>query len=62
MKNIKLYLILLALLTIGQAKAQGLSGSGTTDDPYLITSSADWNTFAQSVKQRKQLPCFQRHL
>ena len=49
MKNIKLYLILLALLTIGQAKAQGLSGSGTTDDPYLITSSADWNTFAQSV-------------
>ena len=50
MKKLVLILsILLALLTIGQAKAQGLTGSGTTDDPYLITSSADWNTFAQSV-------------
>ena len=50
MKKLFLILsILLALLTIGQAKAQGLTGSGTTDDPYLITSSADWNTFAQSV-------------
>ena len=49
MKTIKLSILLLALLTIGQAKAQGLSGSGTTDDPYLITSADDWNTFAQSV-------------
>ena len=49
MKTIKLSILLLALLTIGQAKAQGLSGSGTTDDPYLISSNADWNAFAQSV-------------
>ena len=49
MKNARLLILLLALLTLGQAKAQGLSGSGTTDDPYLITSSADWTTFAQSV-------------
>ena len=50
MKNIKLYLILLALIVLTPtAWAQGLSGSGTTDDPYLITSADDWNTFAQSV-------------
>ena len=50
MKKLVLILsILLALLTIGQAKAQGLTGSGTTDDPYLISSDAGWNTFAQSV-------------
>ena len=41
MKKLVLILsILLALLTIGQAKAQGLTGSGTTDDPYLISSDA----------------------
>ena len=50
MKNIKLYLILLALIALTPtAWAQGLSGSGTSTDPYLISSSADWNTFAQSV-------------
>ena len=50
MKKLFLILsILLALLTIGQAKAQGLTGSGTTDDPYLIRSNADWTSFAQSV-------------
>ncbi len=50
MKKLFLILsILLALLTIGQAKAQGLTGSGTTDDPYLISSNADWTSFAQSV-------------
>ena len=50
MKNIKLYLILLALLVLTpMAWAQRLTGSGTTDDPYLISSDAGWNTFAQSV-------------
>ena len=49
MKNSRLLILLLALLTFGQAKAQGLSGSGTTQDPYLITNNADWITFAQSV-------------
>jgi hypothetical protein len=50
MKNTRLYLILLALMALTPtAWAQGLSGSGTTDDPYLITSADDWNTFAQSV-------------
>ena len=50
MKNTRLYLILLALMALTPtAWAQGLSGSGTTNDPYLINSSADWGTFAQSV-------------
>ena len=49
MKNSRFLILLLALLTIGQVKAQGLTGSGTTDDPYLINDSTDWITFAQSV-------------
>ena len=31
------------------AKADGLSGSGTAADPYLISSAADWDTFAAAV-------------
>ena len=43
-------MLLLALLAFGQiAWAQGLSGTGTSDDPYLINDSIDWNWFAQSV-------------
>lgn len=43
-------LTLLAFLAFGQiAWAQGLSGTGTSDDPYLINDSIDWNWFAQSV-------------
>ena len=50
MKNSKLFTIILALIAfIPTAWAQGLSGSGTTQDPYLITSDTDWTTFAQSV-------------
>lgn len=42
--------LLLALLAFGQtAWAQGLSGTGTSTDPYLINDSIDWNWFAQSV-------------
>ena len=45
-----LLLLLLALVAFGQtAWAQNLSGSGTSTDPYLINSEANWNTFAQSV-------------
>ncbi len=43
-------MLLLALLAFGQtAWAQGLSGTGTSTDPYLINDSIDWNWFAQSV-------------
>lgn len=30
--------------------AQNISGTGTKDDPYLITSTDDWNVFAKSVE------------
>lgn len=30
--------------------AQNISGTGTKDDPYLITSAEDWNLFAKSVE------------
>lgn len=29
--------------------AQNISGTGTQEDPYLITSAEDWNLFAKSV-------------
>ena len=29
--------------------AQNISGTGTKDEPYLITSAEDWNLFAKSV-------------
>ena len=49
MKITRLYLILLLIALTPMAWAQGLSGSGTTEDPYLINNNADWVTFAQSV-------------
>ena len=30
--------------------AKNISGTGTKDDPYLITSAEDWNLFAKSVE------------
>ena len=30
--------------------AQNISGTGTKEDPYLITSTDDWNVFAKSVE------------
>ena len=43
-------MLLLALLAFRQiAWAQGLSGTGTSNDPYLINDSIDWNWFAQSI-------------
>jgi len=48
----KHFYLFFALLAFGQtAWAQGLSGSGTEADPYLITSTADWNTFASNVNR-----------
>ena len=44
----KSLLILLALLAFGPT-AWAWSGSGTSSDPYLITSTADWNTLATNV-------------
>ena len=53
----RLHHILLALLLAITALmsftstvwAQGLSGTGTSTDPYLINDSIEWNWFAQSV-------------
>ena len=47
-KKILLLLALTALSTAAWAQ-QGLQGSGTSTNPYRITSADDWNTFAQSV-------------
>lgn len=33
---------------------EGLQGSGTVDDPYLLTSEDDWNAFAQKVNSGEQ--------
>jgi len=49
MKKTKLFLTLFALLAFGPTAWAQLTGSGTSSDPYLITSTEDWNTFAASV-------------
>jgi len=43
--------LLTALLTmVAQTTwADGLAGNGTADEPYLISSDADWTTFASNV-------------
>ena len=43
--------LLLFFVSTGMAWAEGLSGSGTKSDPYLISSVDDWNYFAESVNQ-----------
>ena len=40
-----LLVTLLLTLTAQTAKADGLTGSGTEAEPYLITSTADWDLF-----------------
>ena len=42
-----LFSVLLAENLLGQAAS--LSGSGTSSDPYLITSAEDWNAFADEA-------------
>jgi len=44
MRSNKLFLILVALLSFAQTAWAQWSGTGTQDDPYKITSTADWNT------------------
>ena len=46
----KVYLLLaLTMMMVQGAWAQGLSGSGTSAEPYLIENNDDWETFATSV-------------
>ena len=42
-------MLLMMMLTTVTAWADGLSGSGTAANPYLISSAADWTTFATAV-------------
>ena len=42
-------LLLVMLLTMAQTAMAAITGSGTADDPYLISSTEDWNTFANNV-------------
>lgn len=44
----RLLLSLLALLTAPAAWAD-ITGSGTEADPYVLSTVADWNTFAANV-------------
>ena len=41
--------VLMAFAGVQTAGADGLSGSGTAADPYLISSAEDWTTFANAV-------------
>ena len=47
----RLFVALVVLLTMAAqtAWADGLSGDGSSENPYLISSATDWNTFASSV-------------
>lgn len=45
----RLFMSLFTVLCSIGAWAQGLSGSGSYTDPYLITSTDDWNTFAEGL-------------
>ncbi|MBR4268210.1 MAG: fibronectin type III domain-containing protein, partial [Prevotella sp.] len=42
-------MLLLAMFVVSTTWADGLTGTGTADAPYLISSDADWNTFASNV-------------
>ena len=42
-------LLLVMMLTMAQTAMAAITGSGTADDPYLISSTEDWNTFANNV-------------
>ena len=48
-QKINLILTLVAMLTMAQTAMAAITGSGTADDPYLISSTEDWNTFANNV-------------
>ena len=42
-------IILTAIFCATNVNAQSLSGLGTAENPYIIASTADWNTFANDV-------------
>ena len=44
-----LNLTLALWLMMAQTAMAAITGSGTADDPYLISSTEDWNTFANNV-------------
>ncbi len=46
----RLFLFLAALFAIGQV-AWGWSGSGTQDNPYLISNSSDWNKLSEMLNE-----------
>ena len=48
-RTFNLILTLAAMLTMAQTTMAAITGSGTADDPYLISSTEDWNTFANNV-------------
>ena len=48
-RTFHLILTLAAMLTMAQTTMAAITGSGTADDPYLISSTEDWNTFANNV-------------
>lgn len=47
----RLALTLLAVLTTSLAWAQ-ISGKGTKDEPYLISSAEDWNILTENVNNK----------
>ena len=53
LKHMKLSFHLILTLALWLVAAQtamaAITGSGTADDPYLISSTEDWNTFANNV-------------
>ena len=48
-QKFNLILTLALWLVTAQTAMAAITGSGTADDPYLISSTADWNTFANNV-------------
>ncbi|MDY6437022.1 MAG: hypothetical protein SPK72_05570 [Bacteroidales bacterium] len=48
-RSFHLILTLTLMLTMAQTAMAAITGSGTADDPYLISSTEDWNTFANNV-------------
>jgi hypothetical protein len=51
MRNIYLLLVLTMMMAQGSwaQDAQGLTGTGTSGDPYQINNQMDWITFATNV-------------
>ena len=48
-RTFNLILTLALWFTMAQTTMAAITDSGTADDPYLISSTEDWNTFANNV-------------